>query len=82
MLYRLSPVILFAVALWALVWNAWFRTSSYGDAVVGEAYLALYFSVAVLMATLFVFLLPGYRPQDRYWGYATLGMLIGFWMQR
>ena len=50
--------------------------------MIGEAYLALYFSVAVLIATLFVILLPGYRPQDRYWGYATLGMLIGFWMQR
>jgi polyferredoxin len=82
MLYRLSPIILFAIALWALVWNAWFRPSSYGDAVVGEAYLGLYFTGAVLIATLLVILLPGYRSQDRYWGYVTLGMLIGFWMQR
>lgn len=82
MFYRLSPIALFAVSVAALVWNAWFRESSSGDAVVGDAYLAFYFSIAVLAAGLFVILFRGYRPQDRYWGYATLGTVIGFWLQR
>jgi hypothetical protein len=82
MFFRLSPVVLFAGAVGALVWNAWFRESAYGDAVVGEAYLALYASAAALLGALFVILFPGYRPQDRYWGYVTLGLVIGFWLQR
>lgn len=82
MFYRLSPIVLSGIALWMLVWNAWLRPSSYGDAVVGDAYAALYASAAVLIATLLVIFFPGYRPQDRYWAYATLGMIIGFWMQR
>jgi len=82
MFYRLSPIALCLITLWALVWNAWFRESSYGDAVVGDAYAALYFSVAVFIATLFVIFFPGYRPTDRYWAFASLGMIIGFWMQR
>jgi hypothetical protein len=80
--YRLSPIALFAITIAALMWNAWFRESSYGAAVVGDAYRALYFSVAVFVATVFVVLFPGYRPQDRYWGYATLGTIVGFWLQR
>ena len=82
MFYRLSPIALFAIGVGALVWNAWFRESSSGDAVVGNAYLALYFSAAVFVAALLVELLPRHRPQDRYWGCATLGTLIGFWLQR
>lgn len=82
MFQRLASIAVFALALWMLVWNAWFRPSSYGDAVVGDAYLAIYASVAVLIAALLVVLLPGLRPQDRYWGYATLGLIVGFWMQR
>lgn len=80
--YRISAVAVFAIAVGALFWNAWLRESVSGDAVVGEAYLALYFSATVLIAALFVVLFPGYRPQDRYWGYATLGTIIGFWLQR
>jgi hypothetical protein len=82
MFYRLSPIALCLITLWALIWNAWFRPSTYGDSGMGEAYLALYFSIAVFVATVFLILFPGYRPTDRYWAYATLGMLIGFWMQR
>ena len=81
MLYRLSPIAPFAIAAWALVWNAWFRPSPMATPWSARPTCAL-FSVAVLIATLLVILLPAYRPQDRHWGYATLGMLIGFWMQR
>ena len=80
--YRLSPPALFAVSAGWLLWNAWFRESTYGDAVVGEAYVALYFWIAVTTAAVFVIVFPGYRPQDRYWAYATLGSVLGFWMQR
>lgn len=80
--YHLSPPALFALSAGWLVWNAWFRESSYGDAVVGDAYAALYVCIAVTVASLFVVLLPGYRPQDRYWAYATLGTVLGFWLQR
>jgi len=82
MFYRISAFATFAVSVGALVWNAWFRQSVSGDAVVGEAFAALCFSAAVLAAALFVVLFPGYKPQDRYWGYATIGLVIGFWLQR
>jgi hypothetical protein len=82
MFARIAPIALCAIALWMLVWNAWFRQSSYGDAVVGDAYAALYASIAVLIGALLVMFLPGLRPQDRHWGYATLGMIVGFWLQR
>jgi hypothetical protein len=82
MMYRLSAIAVFAFAVGALIWNAWFRDSVSGDAVVGEAYLAIFVSIAVLVAALVVALLPGYRPQDRYWAYATFGLVIGFWLQR
>ena len=42
MFYRISPIALCLITLWALIWNAWFRPSTYGDAVVGDAYAALY----------------------------------------
>jgi hypothetical protein len=38
--------------------------------------------VAAFFAALFVIYFPAYRPTNRYWAYATFGMLIGFWMQR
>jgi hypothetical protein len=82
MFYRISPAVLFAAAIGALVWNAWFRQSASGDPVVGEAYVALLASAAAAIAALFVILFPKYRPQERYWGYATLGTVIGFWLQR
>jgi hypothetical protein len=82
MFYRLSPIVLCVAAISTLIWNAWFRESSYGDAVVGDAYPALYLSVAAFFATMFVSFFPGYRPTDRYWAYGTLGMIAGFWMQR
>lgn len=82
MFLRLAPIAVFTLALCALIWNAWFRPSSHGDAVVGDAFLAICASVAMLIAALLVVMLPGLRPQDRYWGYATLGMIVGFWMQR
>lgn len=82
MFYRISAFATFAVSVWVLVWNAWFRQSVSGDAVVGEAFTALAFSAAVFVAALFVVLFPNYRPQDRYWGYATIGLVIGFWLQR
>lgn len=80
--YRLSPIALFAVSVGWLVWNAWFRESAIGDAVVGEAVGAMYFWIAVLVAALLVLFVPGYRPQDRYWAYLSLGALLGFWLQR
>lgn len=82
MLAPIAPAAVFALALLALIWNAWFRQSSSGDAVVGDAYLAITASAAILIAALLTVLLPGLRPQDRYWGYATLGLIVGFWMQR
>lgn len=82
MFYRISALAVFAVSVGALFWNAWLRESESGDAVVGATMVALYFSAAVTAAALFVVLFPGYRPQDRYWGYATLGTVIGFWLQR
>lgn len=82
MIYRISAIAVFAISVGILFWNAWLRESSFGDAVVGEAMVMLYLTVAMLAAALFIMLFPGYRPQDRYWGYATLGTVIGFWLQR
>jgi hypothetical protein len=80
--HRPSAIAVFATSVGALIWNAWFRESVHGDAVVGEAYLELYAAIAIAVAALFVMLFPGCRPQDRYWGYATFGIVIGFLLQR
>ncbi|HTT98055.1 MAG TPA: hypothetical protein VMF58_08395 [Rhizomicrobium sp.] len=82
MFYRPSPIALCLAAIATLVWNAWFKEQSIGDAVVGDAFGAIYLSVAAFVAVMFVIFFPGYRPTDRYWAYATLGMIIGFWTQR
>jgi hypothetical protein len=82
MIYRISAIAVFAGGVFIFFWNAWLRDSVSGDAVVGQAMFMLYLSGAMLIAALFLMLFPGYRPQDRYWGYATLGLVIGFWLQR
>jgi hypothetical protein len=82
MVYRLSAIAVFLLAASVLFWNAWLREDTYGDAVVGAAWMMVYATAAMFLTSLFVIFFPGYRPQDRYWGYATLGLVLGFWLQR
>jgi hypothetical protein len=81
MFYRFSPIILFAVSVGALIWDAWFRENPSGDAGIGEAYFALYASAAWL------------RPRCSSFCWQATGrstdteamprwLVIGFWLQR
>lgn len=38
-------------------------------------------SLALLAATLFVILSKRYAPKDKHWAYATVGLILGFWLR-
>jgi hypothetical protein len=38
-------------------------------------------SIVLLSATLFIVLSKKYNPTDKHWAYATLGLIIGFWLK-
>jgi hypothetical protein len=38
-------------------------------------------SCLLFAASLFVILSSGYGPKDKPWAYATIGMLVGFWLK-
>jgi len=82
MLFRLIPFALFGSTVLALVWNAWLRDPPSGDSTARQPWLPIYFSVAALLGALFVILFHEFTPHERYWAYATLGIVIGFWMRR
>jgi hypothetical protein len=38
-------------------------------------------TIALLPATLFVILSKQYAAKDKHWAYATVGLIIGFWLK-
>ena len=42
--------------------------------------IEVFFSLPLLGGAFFVLLDTRYGPKDKYWAYATIGALIGFWL--
>ena len=38
-------------------------------------------SLVLLSATLFVILSKHYAPEDKWWAYTTLGLVVGYWLK-
>jgi hypothetical protein len=39
-------------------------------------------SIVLLSATLFVVLSKKYDAKDKHWAYATIGLIVGFWLNK
>src|ERR1039457_5898461 len=76
------PVVLFAITLVFLV----IMRSTLVQVLQIEAGFGLFpvmqvvLSVTVGAAALFVILSRRFTPRDKHWAYATLGTIIGFWL--
>jgi hypothetical protein len=76
MAIRIFSIAIFVAGVAALLWNAWWRDSSFD---VGM--LPLFVAVFLMIAALGVAVLAR-RPQDKYWAFATIGLVLGFCLQR
>jgi hypothetical protein len=61
-------------------WFAPSGSSALFDAIDKET-LQRVLAFPLLVASAAVVLSPRYAPKDKYWAYATIGMLAGFWLE-
>jgi hypothetical protein len=46
----------------------------------GQTFMQIVLSLATSAVSLFVILAKRYGPKDKHWAYATIGMILGFWL--
>jgi hypothetical protein len=51
------------------------------DLLGEESIFKMAITIIILLPSIFIILSSRYNPKDKYWAYATVGTLLGYWLR-